>query len=156
MDRKKLAMIKESINVYDLETGETKLMFLPKSIISEIHDTTKDIDPKNELLVITKTSDGYEVEKKQKLMTERQLKRELKAKYPESVFDDGYNYHPDYKGCIWVRTEVHDEDGESLFDIVAYSGGVHPDLQKMLDDAGWFCNWVDSETALICEKGKHD
>lgn len=149
-------MIKDFVRIKDLKSGEVKLISLPKSIINDICNTTKDIDPENELLVISKTDNGYSVEKKTKFMTERQLKLILKEKYPESVFDDGYNYHPEYKGCIWVKGEIHDEEGESLLDIVAYADGVHPDLKEILDNAGWFCNWIDSDTALICEKEKYN
>lgn len=149
--------IKRSVFVKDVSNNEMKLLVLPENIMSEIIQTGNEINTRNESLIIIKHKNEYKIEIK-RTMTRRQLKTELQERYPDAVFDDGYNYDPSFKDCIWCKHDVFNEDDEPMLDYVMYqdTNGVHPELQELLNEAGWFCQWATPEIPMLYEKSKYN
>lgn len=82
-------------------------------------------------------------------MTIQQLKKELKTRYPEAWFRNGYDYNPDYKDYIWTGKGSYNNDSELLFDKNLYTDGINPEFKKYLDSVGAYCEWCDSTTVMI-------
>jgi len=72
---------------------------------------------------------------------------------PEAKATPGVEFGEEYKDGIWFRgsEDYVEADGLSIFDYWAmsspcYEMGVHPKLNKIVEDAGWFCEPYDSGT----------
>lgn len=81
----------------------------------------------------------------------------LRENFPTCWFRPGEEFAPEYAGQIWsgegstIKDPVGNywdafESGDPLYN---QSGGVHPDIYKLLRERGWAVDWYDPGTVLI-------
>jgi hypothetical protein len=84
------------------------------------------------------------------------LIKKINKAIPEAKATPGVEFGEEYKDGIWFRgsEDYVKADGLSIFDYWAMDGpymsmyvdGVHPKLNKIVEDAGWICEPHDSGT----------
>jgi hypothetical protein len=90
-------------------------------------------------------------------MQREQLMQLLRDKYPSLFLRTSEEFNKEYRGGIWTSGEDSPlaKDGCPIFYYDAtsprYELGVHQEIYKLLDKHGWYAEWYDAGTLLICE-----
>ena len=87
-------------------------------------------------------------------MTRNELKKWL-SKYMEFVHDSE-DFRQDFKDCIWVSGESQEEYNASVMYSYyaqgkAYEFGVLIEWEKQLNQRGWYSQWYDCGTIILCK-----